>query len=90
MGCTFGYIWRFGPESFTFFYEHFTGFATAALLMSIIQGLYVYIASFNQGKLLALGGNTGNVVYDVSSANELPIPLRNAVFHWQGTEPVDR
>ena len=65
MGCTAGYIWRFGPESFTFIYERFVGFTTAAFLMSVVQALYVYIASFQPGKLLALGGNSGNLIYDV-------------------------
>ncbi len=33
--------------------------------MSVVQGLYVYAMSFRQGRLLALGGNSGNFIYDV-------------------------
>jgi len=55
----------FGPEAFTFFYRKWVGFVTAALLMSVLQGLACYAASFRPGALLALGGNTGNHIYDV-------------------------
>lgn len=65
LGLTSGYIWRFGPESFTFLYDKFIGFVTASLLMSVVQAAGCYAASFRQGALLALGGNSGNVIYDV-------------------------
>ncbi|EIN12735.1 ERG4/ERG24 ergosterol biosynthesis protein [Punctularia strigosozonata HHB-11173 SS5] len=71
MGITAGIIWRFGAGSFTFFYERWIGFCTAALLNSAIQAVYVYLASFRSGKLLALGGNTGNVIYDFFIGREL-------------------
>lgn len=67
MGITSGVIYRYGPESFTFFYEKWVGFSTAAILMSVVQGLACYAASFQEGKLLALGGNSGNFIYDVCS-----------------------
>jgi Delta14-sterol reductase len=66
MGITAGIIWRFGAGSFTFFYDRWVGFCTAALLNSVLQAVYVYLASFREGKQLALGGNTGNVIYDVN------------------------
>lgn len=65
LGLATGYIMRFGVQSFTFFYEHWVGFVTAALLNSVLQGLLWYGLSFSQGKLLALGGNSGNPIYDV-------------------------
>lgn len=65
LGITSGYIFRYGPESFTFLYEKWVGFTTASVLMATAQGIYVYAASFRQGKLLALGGNSGNFIYDV-------------------------
>jgi hypothetical protein len=65
MGTAFGIILRFGPGAFTFLYERWVGFVTAAFLMSVAQATFVYIASFAPGKLLALGGNSGNVIYDV-------------------------
>jgi hypothetical protein len=42
---------------------------SAALLMSLVQGILWYALSFQEGKLLALqvGGNSGDVIYDVLS-----------------------
>ncbi|ETW82092.1 hypothetical protein HETIRDRAFT_318728 [Heterobasidion irregulare TC 32-1] len=71
LGLATGYIMRFGVQSFTFFYEHWVGFVTAALLNSILQGLLWYGLSFCQGKLLALGGNSGNPIYDFYIGREL-------------------
>jgi delta14-sterol reductase len=68
MGITFGVIFRYGPQSFTFFYDKWVGFTTAAILMSIVQSFTCYAMSFQEGKLLALGGNSGNFIYDVSSS----------------------
>ena len=65
MGITAGWITRFGPQSFTFIYEHWVGLITASVAMSGFQSLYCYISSFFGNKLLALGGNTGNPIYDV-------------------------
>lgn len=67
MGLTIGYIWRFGPESFTFIYDKWVGLITASVAMSVFQGLAVYAMSFSEGKILALGGNSGNPIYDVST-----------------------
>ncbi|TFY59454.1 hypothetical protein EVG20_g7785 [Dentipellis fragilis] len=71
LGLTTGYIWRFGAESFTFLYERWVGFVTAALAMSIFQGVLWYALSFRSGKLLALGGNSGNFIYDVRAPLQL-------------------
>ncbi|THH20554.1 hypothetical protein EW146_g838 [Bondarzewia mesenterica] len=71
LGLATGYILRFGVQSFTFFYEHWVGFLTAALLNSIFQGLLWYALSFKKGKLLALGGNSGNHVYDFYIGRQL-------------------
>ena len=68
MGLTTGWIMRFGPQSFTFLYEHWVGLITASVLMSVFQGLYCYVSSFFGNKLLALGGNSGNPIYDVRHA----------------------
>jgi hypothetical protein len=65
LGLTSGVIFTFGPEAFTFFYSKWVGFVTAAVLMSMLQALACYAASFRSGALLALGGNTGNHIYDV-------------------------
>jgi Delta14-sterol reductase len=66
LGITSGIILRFGPESFTFVYHKWVGLVTAALVMSFVQATYCYISSFKQGKLLALGGNSGDLIYDVA------------------------
>lgn len=66
MGVTAGVILRFGPESFTFLYDKWIGFVTASLAMSVVQSIYCYASSFFGDKLLALGGNSGNFIYDVS------------------------
>ncbi|KAI0027247.1 ERG4/ERG24 ergosterol biosynthesis protein [Vararia minispora EC-137] len=71
LGLTAGYIYRFGCQSFTFLYERWIGFVTAALCMSIAQAALCYGFSFRGEKLLALGGNTGNPVYDFYIGREL-------------------
>ncbi|KAN0079912.1 Ergosterol biosynthesis ERG4/ERG24 [Tylopilus felleus] len=71
LGITTGYIIRYGPESFTFLYDKWLGFLTASLIMSIVQGVAVYASSFRAGALLALGGNSGNPIYDFYIGREL-------------------
>ena len=66
LGITSGIILYYGPQSFTFIYDKWTGFLTAAFLMSVVQATGCYISSFFGDQLLALGGNTGNPIYDVS------------------------
>lgn len=39
----------------------------AHAVMPYVQATYCYATSFVPGKMLAVGGNTGNVLYDVSS-----------------------
>lgn len=69
LGITSGVIYRYGPESVTFIYNKWIGLVTASLLMSILQTFACYFASFQPGKLLALGGNSGNHLYDVRPAH---------------------
>ncbi|KAK1225005.1 erg24, C-14 sterol reductase [Marasmius sp. AFHP31] len=71
LGLAFGTIYRYGPSSFTFLYERWVGFVTASVLMSVLQALGVYFMSFQDGKLLALGGNSGNFIYDFYIGREL-------------------
>ncbi|GBE84873.1 ERG4/ERG24 ergosterol biosynthesis protein [Sparassis latifolia] len=71
LGLTSGYIWQYGPQSFTFVYDKWVGLVTAAILMSVVQGIACYAASFREGALLALGGNSGNVIYDFFIGREL-------------------
>jgi hypothetical protein len=65
LGITSGIILNFGPESFTILYEKWVGFLTASVLMATVQALYCYASSFRSSALLALGGNSGNIIYDV-------------------------
>ncbi|CAA7263824.1 unnamed protein product [Cyclocybe aegerita] len=71
VGLTTGWIMANGPESFTFIYHKWVGLVTAFLLLAFVEATYCYIGSFQQGKLLALGGNTGNVIYDWFIGREL-------------------
>lgn len=71
MGIACGFVWQFGPQSLTFIYRRWLGFTTAALIMSVVQGILCYATSFIGNKLLALGGNTGNPIYDVSIVHGL-------------------
>lgn len=47
-------------------YEHWVGINVAAILVAFAVSIWVYLNSFEPGALLALGGNTGNTIYDVS------------------------
>lgn len=49
-----------------FVYDHWVGLVMASILFSYAISLFVYIRSFKPGALLALGGNSGNALYDVS------------------------
>ncbi|KAJ7593301.1 ERG4/ERG24 ergosterol biosynthesis protein [Mycena floridula] len=71
MGVTSGYIYRYGPQSLSFVYEKWVGLITASVVMSVVQAIFVYAMSFQEGKQLALGGNTGNFIYDFFIGREL-------------------
>ncbi|KAG5351463.1 hypothetical protein C0989_006381 [Termitomyces sp. Mn162] len=71
LGLTVGTIYRFGPSSFTLLYEKWIGFVTASVVMATAQAIYCYAFSFRKGKLLALGGNSGNFIYDFFIGREL-------------------
>ncbi|KAI0078209.1 ERG4/ERG24 ergosterol biosynthesis protein [Panus rudis PR-1116 ss-1] len=71
MGIVTGVIYRYGPQSFTFIYDKWVGFVTASLLMSVAQALFCYLGSFRPGRLLALGGNSGNPIYDFYIGRDL-------------------
>ena len=68
---TAGIIYYKGPQGFTFLYDHFPGLIAASLVNSLVQAFYCYFVSFSQGKLLALGGNTGNHLFDWFIGREL-------------------
>lgn len=68
LGVAAGWILYFGPRSFTFIYDHWVGLCTATLLNSFIQVSYCYFMSTQNenSRLLSVGGNSGNLVHDVS------------------------
>ncbi|RPD62491.1 ERG4/ERG24 ergosterol biosynthesis protein [Lentinus tigrinus ALCF2SS1-7] len=70
-GVVAGVIYRYGPQPLTFIYDHWIGLVTASILMAVVQALYCYLSSFRNGKLLALGGNSGNPIYDFYIGREL-------------------
>ncbi len=63
IGCT---ILIKGHEPLLFISDHFIGLITCSVIVSFLIAFYVYLVSFQEGKLLALGGNSGNIIYDVS------------------------
>lgn len=64
-GFLAGVMFVNGPQAIAPLYEHWPGLLSAALTNAVVQAIYVYAASFQPNKLLAVGGNSGNVVYDV-------------------------
>ncbi|KAG9099497.1 erg24, C-14 sterol reductase [Ceratobasidium sp. 370] len=73
LGLTAGWVWNFGPQSFTFIFDHWIGFCTAALINSAVQATFCYYASTRNEdqRELALGGNSGNLIYDWFIGREL-------------------
>ena len=64
-----------GIELYTYAYDHWIPLTSAAMVNATFQAVFVYINSFYSGELLALGGNSGVMIYDVSP------PLRPSSFH---------
>ncbi|KAI8145799.1 ergosterol biosynthesis ERG4/ERG24 [Fennellomyces sp. T-0311] len=53
-------------------YDHFGDLAVASLIMAFAVSIAVYVTSFvGKPRLLALGGNTGNAIYDFMIGREL-------------------
>jgi delta14-sterol reductase len=71
LGLVGGYILREGASSFTFLYDKWVPFMTASFVMSVAQAAWCYASSFGDNKLLALGGNSGNPIYDVRHGLDL-------------------
>ncbi|XP_051264794.1 delta(14)-sterol reductase LBR isoform X2 [Dicentrarchus labrax] len=56
----------------TYIHSHFLQLATASLLISVLLSIYLYVRSrYAAPEQLALGGNSGNVVYDFFKGHEL-------------------
>ncbi|CAG8447250.1 8314_t:CDS:2 [Diversispora eburnea] len=61
----------YGSEPLLFISNHFIGLVTASIIVSFVVAFYVYFESFREGKLLALGGNSGIFIYDFMIGREL-------------------
>ncbi|KAK2856585.1 hypothetical protein Q5P01_005320 [Channa striata] len=62
----------------TYIYSHFLQLATASFLISVLLSVYLYVRSrYAAPEELALGGNSGNVVYDFFKGHELNPRIKN-------------
>ncbi|KZO95870.1 ERG4/ERG24 ergosterol biosynthesis protein [Calocera viscosa TUFC12733] len=77
LGLVVGIILHHGPLSFTYIYDHYLALVSASIVFAFFQACAVYALSFRKGALLALGGNSGNVLYDWFIGREL-----NPSFPW--------
>ncbi|KXS19079.1 ERG4/ERG24 ergosterol biosynthesis protein [Gonapodya prolifera JEL478] len=66
-----GATYIYGLAPLLWITDHFTGLAAASIVYSFAQSLLLYAFSFRPGALLALGGNSGNVLYDFFIGREL-------------------
>ncbi|CAO3634194.1 unnamed protein product [Cunninghamella blakesleeana] len=60
-----------GLQPLLFVYDHWSGLAISSILFSYAISLFVYLKSFAPDALLALGGNSGNPLYDYMIGREL-------------------
>ncbi|KAI7906769.1 ergosterol biosynthesis ERG4/ERG24 [Cokeromyces recurvatus] len=60
-----------GLKPLEYAYDHYIGLAFASIIFSYAISTAVYLGSFRPNKLLALGGNTGNPIYDFMIGREL-------------------
>jgi len=61
----------FGLAPLDLIYDYYVGLMTASMIFSFLLSVYLYLSSFDRGKLLAKGGNTGSAVYDFFIGREL-------------------
>lgn len=74
-----GYFFFNVPMSFV--YDQYLPLACAAFVFSFALSIYLYTKSFQDGALLALGGNSGNFIYDWFMGRELNPRFRS--FDWK-------
>uniref|UniRef100_A0A3Q0RV58 Delta(14)-sterol reductase LBR n=1 Tax=Amphilophus citrinellus TaxID=61819 RepID=A0A3Q0RV58_AMPCI len=62
----------------TYVHSHFLQLATATFIISVLLSIYLYVRSrYASSAELALGGNSGNVVYDFFKGHELNPRIKN-------------
>jgi delta14-sterol reductase len=62
-------VYGFAP--FIWIADHYLSLATSAIIFSTGMSFYLYSTSFNKDRLLAEGGNSGNIIYDWFIGREL-------------------
>ena len=65
----------------TFVYDKFLALAAAGFEFSFVLAVFLYIKSFNPTALLAVGGNSGYMIYDWFIGSELN--PRVGIFDWK-------
>jgi protein-S-isoprenylcysteine O-methyltransferase Ste14 len=65
----------------SYVYHHYLAFAASSIFFSFFLSLYLYLKSFHEGSLLALGGNSGSFFYDFFMGRELN--PRIGIFDWK-------
>ncbi|PVU86212.1 hypothetical protein BB560_006792 [Smittium megazygosporum] len=66
-----GIVLLYGISPLVWVADNFSGIIVATMLVSTLQALILYLASFRGGIMLALGGNSGNPAYDFFMGREL-------------------
>lgn len=59
------------PLSLSQIYDHYVPLITVSIIGSALLSVYLYATSFLPGRLLAKGGDSGNVIYDFFIGREL-------------------
>lgn len=65
----------------SFVYDNYLALATTSFVFSFILAIYMYVKSFKEKALLAVGGNSGNIIYDWFIGRELNPRLLG--FDWK-------
>ncbi|KAJ1676172.1 erg24, C-14 sterol reductase, partial [Spiromyces aspiralis] len=72
VGLGFYVAWRYGSEPFIWVADHYIQFVFASWAFATGLAVFVYLYSFRSADvMLALGGNSGNVIYDFFIGREL-------------------
>ena len=61
----------FGRAPMTWLYDNYSTLAFVTIILTTMLSAYLYMKSFGKGLLLAVGGNSGNHVYDFFMGREL-------------------
>lgn len=65
------FVLVFGSAPMTWLHDNYSTLAFVTILWTIVLSTYLYFKSFGKGLLLAVGGNSGNPIYDFFMGREL-------------------